>query len=374
MAASVFRPLEDDLQATRLIRVVGRDKNGYINCSARSTIIGQDGYIALSHVWGSHSATFAIMLDERPFWVRPNLYSFLLYGLEKFRDQDFWIDALCINQDDIKEKNQQIPLMGQVFSRASKVIGWLHGSFITAPNYSAGGQADPNVLGPMLLATLIEDDPLMPLERCDNSRGIMSATLMRLMEHEYWSRLWIVQELALARRVVFLWEGQAICWDKLRRLIITVMNKSNLTDGMVGELATHLGKARERVDALSIMSFFSGNGRHEICGNERRSPESSPGTTLLELALQYQDHHCSMLHDCIYALRALAVDGVQLKPDYSKTPLDLLVDVHTDGKNAPRPYPKTTKRLCQLLEIDFSDTIELDIITQPQQPPNHLFA
>lgn len=151
-------------------------------------------------------------------------------------------------------------------------------------------------------------------------------------------------------------------------------NKSTLADGMVGELATHLGKARERLDALSIMSFFRGNGRQEICGNERRSPESSPGATLPELALQYQDHHCSMLHDRIYALRALAVDSLQLKPDYSKTPLDLLADVHTDGKNAPLPYPKNTKRLCQLLEFDFSDTIELDIITQPQQPPNHLFT
>lgn len=253
--------------------------------------------------------------------------------------------------------------MGQIFSRASKVIGWLHGSIITASDHPAGGQPDPNVLGPMLLATLIQDGPLIPLERCDNSRDIIPATLMRLMEHEYWSRLWIVQELALTRRVIFLWEGQTICWDKLRRLIAVVSDKSTLTDSIVGELAANLWKTRERVDALSIMSFFRGNGQQEICGNERRSPGSSAHPTLLELALQYRNHHCSVLHDRIYALQALAVDCLQLKPDYSKSPLALLVDVLcTDVEDAPRPLLENTERLWQLLEIKSHDTIELDVV------------
>lgn len=37
----------------------------------------------------------------------------------------FWIDALCIDQDDIFEKQQQIPLMGQIYRRAQSCLVWL---------------------------------------------------------------------------------------------------------------------------------------------------------------------------------------------------------------------------------------------------------
>lgn len=39
--------------------------------------------------------------------------------------QHLWIDALCINQQDFDEKNHQIPLMTQVYSKAAKVVVWL---------------------------------------------------------------------------------------------------------------------------------------------------------------------------------------------------------------------------------------------------------
>ena len=37
----------------------------------------------------------------------------------------FWVDAICINQEDIKEKTYQVCLMGQIYSDASLVISWV---------------------------------------------------------------------------------------------------------------------------------------------------------------------------------------------------------------------------------------------------------
>jgi hypothetical protein len=42
-------------------------------------------------------------------------------------DKPIWIDAICINQRDIAEKEHQIPLMDQIYSEAFKVYFWLSG-------------------------------------------------------------------------------------------------------------------------------------------------------------------------------------------------------------------------------------------------------
>lgn len=40
-------------------------------------------------------------------------------------DRMFWIDALCINQQDIEERIQQIQIMGKIHSSADQVLIWL---------------------------------------------------------------------------------------------------------------------------------------------------------------------------------------------------------------------------------------------------------
>ena len=53
----------------------------------------------------------------------------LLEALQRFRDPDrvvtLWIDQICICQERIKERNQQVQLMGSIFKRAQKVMVWL---------------------------------------------------------------------------------------------------------------------------------------------------------------------------------------------------------------------------------------------------------
>jgi hypothetical protein len=35
-----------------------------------------------------------------------------------------WADAICINQEDLQERKQQLGLMGSIFSNAKYVIAW----------------------------------------------------------------------------------------------------------------------------------------------------------------------------------------------------------------------------------------------------------
>jgi len=36
-----------------------------------------------------------------------------------------WIDAICINQESIAERSQQVPIMGDIYKTAQRVFIWL---------------------------------------------------------------------------------------------------------------------------------------------------------------------------------------------------------------------------------------------------------
>lgn len=82
-------------------------------------------YTALSYTWGSPGASVLIYLDGASFWVRLNLYFFLEGYRDRYNPSVLWIDAVCINQDDLDEKTSQIQLMNRIYEEADHVLIWL---------------------------------------------------------------------------------------------------------------------------------------------------------------------------------------------------------------------------------------------------------
>jgi len=69
-----------------------------------------------------------VLVDVEPVKVTKNLESFLQHARVPFSGLMLWIDALCINQQSIEERNHQVLLMGKIYAGARKVIVWLgHG-------------------------------------------------------------------------------------------------------------------------------------------------------------------------------------------------------------------------------------------------------
>jgi hypothetical protein len=98
------------------------DRYNIIDISPRPTRIQ---YTALSYTWGDAPADCIIELNGQPFHVRRNLWDFL----DRARKADFvwylWIDALCIDQSTVRERNHQVALMGKMYSQAREVLVWL---------------------------------------------------------------------------------------------------------------------------------------------------------------------------------------------------------------------------------------------------------
>ncbi|OJD40510.1 het domain protein [Diplodia corticola] len=83
-------------------------------------------YEALSYTWGDlQDGTQTITVDGLPFVVRSNLWLFLIQLRDPYITRVVWTDALCINQDDIDERNHQVGLMSCIYRSATRTLIWL---------------------------------------------------------------------------------------------------------------------------------------------------------------------------------------------------------------------------------------------------------
>lgn len=142
---SLYAPLQG--QDIRLISVERSRDDGALRCKLICAPLTEDlKFHALSYVWGDPADKQTILVDEQPFEITQNLYNFLN---QVWKDEDlfrrhrpsthtsedsprlsteplyWWIDAICINQEDIDEKSTQVPRMGRLYSMASRVWIWL---------------------------------------------------------------------------------------------------------------------------------------------------------------------------------------------------------------------------------------------------------
>lgn len=131
------------------------------------------------------------------------------------------MDAVCINQDDKDEKNDQVPCMGRIYASASRVLVWLGPAaensdlamdlFLDIGNQcSQLGLPERNSSGSRIWQASPEDERLMTLyglfHRSLEKVGFVKVVkaFNALVQRRWWGRVWVVQELAVAREAFFL--------------------------------------------------------------------------------------------------------------------------------------------------------------------------
>ncbi|KAJ1328245.1 stage V sporulation protein K [Microdochium nivale] len=173
-------------------------------------------YLALSYVWGSSEGKEEIILNGHSFMVGRNLYSALRRLRQstevRFAKLKVWIDAICINQDDADERCSQVGKMRTIYSRAMCVRAWL------------GEPSPSNKSGFAMLAETMESAvaPGQDLERLSSTRSDLQTKAVQAATEffslTYWGRLWVIQEMALARSFV-MWYGDSwVDSNRVRRL------------------------------------------------------------------------------------------------------------------------------------------------------------
>ncbi|CAH0044955.1 unnamed protein product [Clonostachys solani] len=168
-------------------------------------------YEALSYVWGDPSITANITVDGTSHPVTANLKYALcaLRGLSKPRI--IWVDAICINREDLVEKNNQIPLMARIYSAAFNVVVSL-GPGSPSLDYFAQWADAHHSKRPFSFRWIQRNvlPGLTPTARAQ--KRIRDAKFLRsemsFWKHQYFRRMWTVQELALAHKPPIVFIGQ----------------------------------------------------------------------------------------------------------------------------------------------------------------------
>ncbi|POS87510.1 hypothetical protein EPUL_002113 [Erysiphe pulchra] len=84
-----------------------------------------ESYEALSYVWGDQTRKVTIQCNGAELRITKSLYVALRQLRYQNQCRTLWVDAICINQDDLDERGQQVSLMKKIFPMASKVLVWL---------------------------------------------------------------------------------------------------------------------------------------------------------------------------------------------------------------------------------------------------------
>jgi Heterokaryon incompatibility protein (HET) len=116
------------------IRLLGliphEDENAPIQCRLFGYPLQESGervhlYEALSYVWGCSDKPHSISIGRCDLPVTANLYTALLHLRDRYIERTIWVDAICINQNNLQEQGQQIQYMAEIYSKATRVIVWL---------------------------------------------------------------------------------------------------------------------------------------------------------------------------------------------------------------------------------------------------------
>lgn len=316
-----------------------------IECSlVHVRLANKPAYRALSYRWGETTDVRQLLVNGQTMWVRENLWFALWYILAhdrarasqtwKSTTRCLWVDAVCINQNDIGERNHQVGIMSQIYSKAEEVAVWL------------GRGEELTDLAIETLQGLGKPEEWVSLQQDTQGRW---RALKGLFELEYFSRMWIVQEVVLARCLTIYCGSKSVDWSKLNYL------REHLR-------SVNLASRNE----LSNWTFIEGMNKNLAMELDRnRKAWEGRNTHLVQLLEACQFCNCSDPRDKVYSLLGFASDcqNNELLADYSKTLFLVYNDVisfWSSQKEINPAVPQYTVRLSQMLQKSFADSVEME--------------
>ena len=225
-------------------------------------------YEAVSHTWGVPDFKEAIYVDRKRLRITQNLATALRHFRCTKIPRLLWIDAICIDQSNEHEKNQQVAMMAQIFNRAKRVLAWLGESPKDTTNaikhfHDLAERAHLYGFLPSLPHRLPSSEFRQKLELLPESTAkdivqIVKTTNMHyLYRHEWFTRVWVVQEMTLAKGLILCHGRSAIDWEKFATASVLIRAaQQKVTDSPIEfeplQLVLDLVKARGTKDTFKF--------------------------------------------------------------------------------------------------------------------------
>ncbi|KAK5164286.1 uncharacterized protein LTR77_009980 [Saxophila tyrrhenica] len=199
-----------------------------------------------------------------------------------------WVDAVCINQEDLDERSIQVSSMSRVFANAGRIVVWL-------------GEDSEMGDGELSFAFLRWFwNNRLPRNQLDSKftaatgRALRSDTLQKFYRRRWFGRLWVVQEVHFARDAIVLCGNSVLPWQALE----------HGTDFLVSSPSSWKPACYTNLEDLTA-SLVAG------------AKATSFGPDILTAMERLHDLRCQDPRDRIGALAAIFGDGIGV--DYHKS-------------------------------------------------------
>ena len=313
----VYSSLEITEPSIRLLHLDPGQHDDPIMCHLVEADVREAEFEAVSYAWGGHLVLRRrISVNGFSFFVTENIIKALRYLRQTDETRVLWIDQMCINQLDETEKTNQVThKMHLVYSNASQVIAWLgvgsldiSWAFQRAVKYPGRRfentvDENPPPMTPMKdgpavswLTTLIsyplswsipsssprdKEEPVLEYEKANSKR--YEGVWLDIFWRKWFRRIWVIQETALAKRLIVKCGDAEISWDLLKRTASDLRTIHRLSPSPY---------------AQALMDF-AGHVDHE----------GKAG--LLDLAIRFRKYESTDPRDKLIGLLALARDRPQ---------------------------------------------------------------
>jgi hypothetical protein len=308
---SIYDSLDESQIQTRVLHILpALDFQADIHAILSIVSLSDKGppfFNALSYCWGDPSDRRPIQINGHKKFITSSLETALRHLRKKDEDLIIWADAICINQDDIEERGSQVQIMSEIYKSASSVIVWLGEegddsdcAMDTCADWG-GNTLKPGAENRLYIIQHVVEGGFSERPRL---------AIRNLLRRPYWSRLWIYQEVQLARNVVVRCGVKEISWQSFAGLYEAwyqihrkkIMLEQAVTAGNWDLI--------ESCKLDKLMLFF----------DLRRAVKELADPAFFLLLRRTADQDCTDPKDRMYAVMSLGKDKTQYpRPDYRKS-------------------------------------------------------
>jgi hypothetical protein len=278
-------------------------------------------YCALSYTWGAEGGCDTIRLDDRRFSLTKNLFQALCHLAPRVRSLGFllWVDAICINQEDIEERSQQVVLMREIYQQARVIKIWLGAPLEHKLNTLAFIKILE--LGELMAEVLIGDDKdhsIDKLEALISRPGVFPVVdgrindpvinaIFCILGQPWWQRAWIIQE-STCEPLTIVFCGQ----------IGIALKRFDLLIHFLGMAVSVTNFSEEDSGLANVATVNSVRTRYNFGSN----------LGLLETLDYFRQSKCKDPRDKVYAaLSVTQTKEPKIIPNYHKSLNDVYLDV-----------------------------------------------
>jgi hypothetical protein len=332
-----------------MIRVLDIHKTRFkhLECSISEINLKDGGYQALSYEWGDPEQPFRILVrgtKHKALGYIPltkNIFDALrdLRDCSDIESKRFWIDQICINQEDEEEKGHQVELMASVYRDASRVITYLgpqsrnvereQGALelleritvLFRPHFIEIARTIPNlaITNPRLAPLVInKGDTRLDL---DNPYWI---DLLHIVYSGWTHRLWMVQENILCQNTLML-RGQCLLnWISVGSIPV-LFSINLLPKNLLGAVWPSLGL---NIDSDSMNHAITHPWRLRMDNDhDGLKTLTANSLTLGYNIFLFSTFQCKDPRDRVYAMLGISEDSEELGivPDYQSPESQVLI-------------------------------------------------